>query len=302
MLSALNISKSFGEQVLFSNVTFNVGARDRIAVIGPNGSGKTTLFEIQAGNVSPDSGSVTRRRDITIGYAKQEIMPYSRSTLLNEVVNASSKLTGLSHRIQVLHDALAEGGDNPASQPIPAKAGNQEAGADSIPVENEKTTEELLHELGELQHKFEAAGGYNVEHEAEVILSGLGFRKTDFCRPLNEFSGGWLMRVALAKLLIQNPDLLLLDEPTNHLDLESCIWFENYLKAYQGAVLVTSHYRAFLNRVANKIISIEKTMLFSIMVLMTTVGTQQTWRWKLLPAQDLKMKKSAVHRAVPLQS
>jgi ATP-binding cassette, subfamily F, member 3 len=259
MLNALNISKSFGEQVLFSNVTFNVGARDRIAVIGPNGSGKTTLFEILAGNVSPDSGSVTRRKDITIGYAKQEITPYSRSTLLNEVVNASSKLTGLSHRIQVLHDALAEGDENPASQAVPLQneiEGNEER--TPHPVENEKTTEELLHELGELQHRFEAAGGYNVEHEAEVILSGLGFRKTDFCRPLNEFSGGWLMRAALAKLLIQNPDLLLLDEPTNHLDLESCIWFEDYLKAYQGAVLVTSHDRAFLNRVANKIISIEK--------------------------------------------
>jgi ATP-binding cassette subfamily F protein 3 len=232
MLSVQNISKSFGEQYLFSNVTFNVGARDRIALIGPNGSGKTTLFEILAGNLSPDSGTVTRRKDISIGYSRQELTPYSEMTLLHDVTHASDRLTGLAHRIQVLHDALSENGDS-------------------------EDTEELLHELGDLQHKFEAAGGYNVEHEAEVILCGLGFRKSDFDRPLKEFSGGWLMRVTLAKLLILNPDLLLLDEPTNHLDLESCIWFEDYLKSYQGAVLVTSHDRAFLNRVANKIISIE---------------------------------------------
>jgi ATP-binding cassette subfamily F protein 3 len=230
MLSVLNISKSFGERVLFSDVTFNVGARDRIALIGPNGSGKTTLFEILSGNAAPDSGHVTRRKDITIGYARQEITPFSTSPLIEDVITAPARLTALAHRIRVLQESLAEAGED---------------------------IEELLAELGELQHEFEAAGGYDVEHEAEVILSGLGFRKTDFPRPLSEFSGGWLMRVALAKLLILNPDLLLLDEPTNHLDLQSCIWFEDYLRAYQGAVLVTSHDRAFLNRVANKIISIE---------------------------------------------
>jgi ATP-binding cassette, subfamily F, member 3 len=233
MLSVSNISKAYGEQVLFSGVTFNVGARDRIAVIGPNGSGKTTLFEIIVGHVSPDSGSIAMRKDITIGYAQQEITPDSHERLLDHVAHASTKISHLEHRIQVLQEALAEGGD----------------GEDS---------EELLSELGELQHKYEAAGGYNVEHEAEVILSGLGFKEKDFNRSLNEFSGGWLMRVTLAKLLVLNPDMLLLDEPTNHLDLESCIWFEDYLKSYPGAVLVTSHDRAFLNRVARKIIAIEK--------------------------------------------
>jgi ATP-binding cassette, subfamily F, member 3 len=233
MLSISNISKSFGDQLLFSGVTFNVGARDRIAVIGPNGSGKTTLFEIIVGNVSPDSGSASMRKDVTIGYAKQEITPFSHERLLDHVAHASTKIAGLEHRIHVLQEALAEGGDG-------------------------EDAEQLLHELGELQHKYEAAGGYNVEHEAEVILSGLGFKEKDFNRPLSEFSGGWLMRVTLAKLLVLNPDMLLLDEPTNHLDLESCIWFEDYLKSYQGAVLVTSHDRAFLNRVARKIIAIEK--------------------------------------------
>jgi ATP-binding cassette, subfamily F, member 3 len=233
MLSVVNIAKAFGEQVLFSGVTFNVGARDRIAVIGPNGSGKTTLFEIISGNIAPDAGTLTMKKDITIGYARQEITPYSRERLLDHVAHASTRIAGLEHRIKILQEALAEGGDG-------------------------EDEDDLLRKLGDLQHEYEAAGGYNVEHEAEVVLSGLGFKEKDFHRPLNEFSGGWLMRVTLAKLLVLNPDMLLLDEPTNHLDLESCIWFEDYLKSYEGAVLVTSHDRAFLNRVARKIIAIEK--------------------------------------------
>ncbi|MCX5999456.1 MAG: ABC-F family ATP-binding cassette domain-containing protein [Chloroflexi bacterium] len=233
MLSVFNISKAYGSQVLFTNLTFTVSTRDRIAIIGPNGSGKTTIFEIIAGEVTPDSGTVTMRKSVTIGYTRQEIDPFSHDRLLEHVIHACSNLAGLNHRIQILQEALSEEGDD-------------------------DNTERLLHELGELQHRFEAMGGYNVEHEAKTILSGMGFKSQDFSRPLNEFSGGWLMRVALAKLLIVNPDLLLLDEPTNHLDLESCIWFENYLKSYQGAVLVTSHDRAFLNRVARKIVSIEQ--------------------------------------------
>jgi ATP-binding cassette subfamily F protein 3 len=233
MLNVSNISKSYGAQILFAAVTFNIGARDRIAIIGPNGSGKTTLFEILAGNVTPDSGSIAMRKDITIGYTKQEIAPFSQEKLLDNVVRTSTKIAGLAHQIQVLQHALVE------------------------EVDDNNSTE-ILNELGELQHRFEAAGGYSVEHEAAFILSGLGFKKQDFSRPLSEFSGGWLMRVALARLFVLNPDLLLLDEPTNHLDLESCIWFEEYLKSYRGAVLVTSHDRTFLNRVASKIISIEK--------------------------------------------
>jgi ATP-binding cassette, subfamily F, member 3 len=233
MLSVINISKSYGIQDLFSAVTFTIGARDRIAVIGSNGSGKTTLFEILAGNIVPDSGSVTTGNDITIGYARQDITPFSKEPLLDNIINASTRIKGMAHRIQVLQRALEENLD-------------------------EDERHDLLNKLGDLQHKFEAIGGYNVEYEAGYILSGLGFSKQDFARPLSEFSGGWLMRAALASLLVQNPDLLLLDEPTNHLDLESCIWFEDYLRAYQGAVMITSHDRTFLNRIARKIIAIEK--------------------------------------------
>ncbi len=233
MLTISNLSKSYIDRVLFSGVSLSVGARDRIAIIGPNGSGKTTLFEIIIGNVSPDTGNVARRKGITIGYLEQDIKPTSKRPLLEDVTASSTEITGLAHRMQVLREELAE-------------------------VPDTENSTELLYELGELQHKFEAAGGYDVEYEAKTILSGLGFAESDFERPLSNFSGGWLMRAELAKLLFLNPDLLLLDEPTNHLDLESCVWFENYLNTYQGAVLVISHDRAFLNRVVKKVLAIEQ--------------------------------------------
>jgi ATP-binding cassette subfamily F protein 3 len=232
MISVSNISKAYSGRILFSVVTFNVGVRDRIAVIGPNGSGKTTLFEIMTEKVMPDSGSITMRKGTTVGYLEQEVKPFSQQQLLEEVATTSTRITSMAHRIEVLQAALADG------------------------VEEEDKAG-LLHELGELQHSFEAAGGYNAEYEAKTVLSGLGFSESDFYRPLNEFSGGWQMRAALAKLLLISPDLLLLDEPTNHLDLESCIWFENYLGTYKGAVLVTSHDRAFLNRVASRVLALE---------------------------------------------
>ena len=228
MLTISNLSKSYGARTLFAGISVNVSARDRIAIIGPNGSGKTTLFELIAGTITSDSGTVSMHKGTSIGYLEQEIRPSSKRRLLDDVAGASSRLKWMEHRIQILQEELAE---------------------DISP--------ELMRELGELQHQFEAAGGYDAEYEAEKILCGLGFAESDFQRSLNEFSGGWLMRAALAKLLLQNPDLLLLDEPTNHLDLESCIWFEEYLKSYQGAVMVTSHDRAFLDRVVSKVLAFD---------------------------------------------
>ncbi len=232
MLSVVNISKRFGNNILFSDVTFNVGIRDRIALIGPNGAGKTTLFEIITGNIAPDSGNMSHPKNITIGYSKQETESFSNTPLLDEIVGSSTKNANLANRINVLQEAVSK------------------------ETENDKL-DSLLNELGELQIKFEAEGGYNVEYEAETVLFGLGFSKEDMNRPLKEFSGGWLVRASLAKLLVLNPDLLLLDEPTNHLDLDSCIWFEGYLASYSGAVLITSHDRTFINRIADKIIAIE---------------------------------------------
>jgi ATP-binding cassette subfamily F protein 3 len=232
MITISNISKEYIDNVLFRNVSFNVSARDRVAVIGANGSGKTTLFEIITGSIRPDTGSITLRRGTTMGYLKQDIVSSSTKKLLEDIVSSSTEITGMAHRIDVLRQDLAEETDP-------------------------ETSTELMTQLGELQNRFEAAGGYDADYEARTVLSGLGFKESDFNRPLTEFSGGWVMRAELAKLLFTNPDVLLLDEPTNHLDLESCIWLENYLDKYQGAVLVTSHDRAFLNRVVTKVLAIE---------------------------------------------
>ena len=232
MLNVTGISKSYSDQELFSGVSFNVGMSDRIAVIGRNGTGKTTLFEIIAGNIMPDSGSISLRRDTAIGYLRQDIQTSSGRTLLEHVSSSSHVVSDLAHKIRLIQEDLAEEKDK-------------------------ETVTGLLKELGELQHLYEAKGGYDSEHEAKIVLSGLGFAETDFGRALSEFSGGWQTRIELARLLFLNPDILLLDEPTNHLDLETQRWFENYLKRYHGAVLVTSHDRAFLNNVASKILSIE---------------------------------------------
>lgn len=233
MLSVTNISKSYNASSLFSDISFNVGMKDRIAIIGQNGTGKTTLFEIITGNIAPDSGSVAMRRDVVIGYLRQDIMPTSEQRLLDEVVSSSANINTMTHKIKLIHEELEDEKD-------------------------ETAVAALLEELGELQHKFELSGGYNIEHEARIILSGLGFTEADFSRRLSEFSGGWLTRVELAKLLFLSPDILILDEPTNHLDLEAIRWFEGYLVSFPGAILVTSHDRAFLNNVARKIISFER--------------------------------------------
>jgi ATP-binding cassette subfamily F protein 3 len=231
MLRADNISKSYADRVLFAGINFDIGDRDRVALIGANGSGKTTLFDIVAGVTLPDSGQIIKSKDSTIGYLHQDINPTSKNKLLDEVESASKEIREIAEKIDAIHKAL-----------------------ESADTSNH---EKLLNQLGALQHSYELAGGYDVHHEAQAILSGLGFKQTDYERPLSEFSGGWLMRAELAKLLLIKPDLLLLDEPTNHLDLEAQIWFEKYLSAYRGAVMVTSHDRAFLNRVVNRVLAIE---------------------------------------------
>jgi len=232
MLTVSNISKSYNDQELFSGVTFTVGMSDRIAVIGRNGTGKTTLFEIITGNIIPDSGSVSVRRGTAIGYLRQDVQPSSERNLLEYVSGSSELVSNLEHKIALVQEDLAEERD-------------------------EETVNGLLRKLGELQSLYEAKGGYSSEHEAKIILGGMGFAPSDFERPLSEFSGGWRTRIELTRLLFLSPDVLLLDEPTNYLDLETQRWFETYLKRYRGAVLVTSHDRAFLNNVVSKVIAIE---------------------------------------------
>jgi ATP-binding cassette subfamily F protein 3 len=230
MLRISNFSKSYAQRVLFAGLDCNINPGDRIALLGPNGSGKTTLLDIIAGNTAPDTGQIIKQKDLTIGFLKQDINPSKEKQLLEGVLSGSPKMAAMISRISVIQETLSRETDN---------------------------HERLLRELGELQSEFEAAGGYDIEHEAKTILSGLGFRQSEFMFSLNQFSGGWLMRAELARLLVVKPNLLLLDEPTNHLDLEACIWFEKYLLRYEGAIIVTSHDRAFLNRVVKRIVAIE---------------------------------------------
>ena len=231
MLSAANVSKAYGDRVLFSHLNLNIAAGECIALIGANGSGKTTLLDILAGDMSPDTGSISRKRNVTIGYLKQEYPWFSGRTLIEEVLEESSEVTALRDRITATHESLS------------LKTCSDNHG-------------ELLQQLSRLQSALAAADvGYR-EHEAKAILSGLGFNQNDFLRPLDEFSDGWLMRAALGKLLVMKPDVLLLDEPTNHLDLEANLWFEKYLSSFRGAVVVTSHDRAFLNQVATMVLGI----------------------------------------------
>ena len=232
MLVASDISKTYSTRTLFSGLTLSVAAGERIALVGPNGSGKTTLMDILAGDTVPETGGISRQRNVTIGYLKQEPATFNGRPLLQEVLDVGPEVDALRDRIAATREALSSEAD-------PVKQGG------------------LMQRLSQLDTALEAAGRGDREHEAEAILSGLGFKQGDFLRPMGEFSGGWVMRAGLARMLFREPSLLLLDEPTNHLDLDANLWFEKYLASFQGGVIVTSHDRAFLNQVATKVLAIE---------------------------------------------
>ncbi len=235
MISIQNLQKSFGGRVLFRDASLRISARDRVALVGPNGAGKTTLFEMIAGNDSRDGGEIVIARGIRVGYLPQEILPQGNREVLKEVLSVAGDITTIEHRLKALEADMAE----------------------APPEEAER----LAHEHGELLHHFERIGGYTIENEAKRILTGLAFRETDLSRSVETFSGGWRMRIALAKLLLVNPDLLLMDEPTNHLDLNSVIWLEEFLRAYEGAIAVISHDRQFLNNLCTSVVEIEGARL-----------------------------------------
>jgi ATP-binding cassette subfamily F protein 3 len=218
------VSKAYGDRVLFREVTWQLGGRERIGLVGPNGVGKTTLCRVLAGLDAPDTGRVSRARETTVGYLPQEAAGEARGSVLDEVLSGFPEVWQLERQLEALAAQLHAAPDDA-----------------------------LTARYGDLQHRFEARGGYRLETEARVVLSGLGFREAEVARPLAEFSGGWRMRAALARLLLQRPTLLLLDEPTNHLDLESLGWLESYLDAYDGTVVVVSHDRYFLNRMVTTI-------------------------------------------------
>jgi ATP-binding cassette, subfamily F, member 3 len=238
VIDVQGIRKAFGDRVLFRNASIRIGARDRAALVGPNGSGKTTLVEMIAGIQRPDGGEITVPKDAVVGYLPQETDELRGSTVLAEVLSAGQAMTEAGHRLEVLQRDLAET-DDPAD------------------------IDRLLAEFGHLQARFETLGGYSLEAEAATICAGLGFREQDLDKRVEELSGGWMMRVALAKLLLANPDCLLLDEPTNHLDLESVVWLEGFLASYEGAVVLISHDRDVMNGVATRVVEVEDQRLVS---------------------------------------
>ncbi|MGH9195619.1 MAG: ABC-F family ATP-binding cassette domain-containing protein, partial [Acidimicrobiia bacterium] len=236
MLSVSNLWKAFGGQDLFKGASFRVNPGDRIALIGPNGSGKSTLFDTLVGEESVDKGEIGRPSDLAIGYLRQETDDLRGNSVLEEVISGKPELGDASHRLHELEHKIAEAPEGESAR--------------------------LLNQYGRLRESFEASGGYEIEHEAKKILGGLAFRPQDFSRLTETFSGGWMMRIALAKLLVARPDLLILDEPTNHLDLASVEWLEKFLQGYGGTILFTSHDREFINGFARKIVEVRDHKLF----------------------------------------
>jgi len=231
-LTLSNVTKSFGERVLFSDVSMHVAGRARVALVGPNGAGKTTLLEIISGEMQPDGGTVTVGKGEVVGYLKQEAIEMAGRSALEEVLTVASEVTSLEHRISVLEADIAE-------------------------ETEEDERERMLSEYARITERFEHLGGYTIEADARAVMTGLGFRERDMQKQTEEFSGGWLMRIALAKILLQSPDILLLDEPTNHLDLESVTWLEGFLRNYDGAILLVSHDRAFMDGLVDRVAEID---------------------------------------------
>ena len=235
MLTISGLDKAFGSRDLLRDAQLFVGARDRIALVGLNGTGKTTLLEMIAGHQAPDAGDISLARDVVVGYLAQETDSLRGKGLLEEVLSAGSEVTQAAHRLQVLE------------QEIETTSGSER--------------DKLVAEYGRLHDRFSTLGGYSLEFEARRILAGLGFKEPDLDRRTETFSGGWLMRIALAKLLLAGPDLLMLDEPTNHLDVESVEWLERFLHAYEGAILLISHDRDFINGLATRVVEIDGATL-----------------------------------------
>ena len=231
LVTIAGVSKSHAAQHLFSDVGLMISAGRRIAVVGPNGAGKTTLLELITGDQEPDAGTITRAREVVIGYLRQEVAQTRGRSVLAEVLAGAGEVSGIERRMRHIEAEMED------------------------PDDDEELAE-LMDEYGRLQHRFEALGGYGMEAEARRILAGLGFADGDVERDIGQFSGGWMMRVALARLLLQNPDVLLLDEPTNHLDLASVEWLQGFLADYAGAIVLVSHDRDFINEIANRVVEL----------------------------------------------
>jgi ATPase subunit of ABC transporter with duplicated ATPase domains len=232
MISFSNINKQYGKQLIFVEASFQLNPGEKVGLVGPNGSGKTTLFRMVMREEEADEGEVSVPKKLTIGYFRQDVEEMTGRPVLDEAIAGSGRVGDLHHELEDLHRAMNDPG--------------QADGMDRI-----------LARFGEVQEEYEHLGGYTLEAQAREVLHGLGFQDDQIDGDVGALSGGWKMRVALARVLLGRPDVLLMDEPTNHLDIESIIWLEQFLKSYPGALLMTSHDRDFMNRIVSKIAEID---------------------------------------------
>lgn len=231
MVSFNAVTKQQGSKILYSNGSFQLNPGEKVGLVGPNGAGKTTVFRLIMGEESVDAGSISRPDKIRVGYFSQNIEEMKGRTVLQEVLSAGN-LDSITEQIKILEEKLQD------------------------PNLTEDDMMSTVEKYGELQSEFESIGGYDLESRAKEILGGLGFSNEDMLVDVGQYSGGWKMRVSLAKILLLVPDVLLMDEPTNHLDVESIVWLESWLNSFKGSVLMTSHDRDFMNRLVTKIIEI----------------------------------------------
>src|SRR5688572_22310434 len=232
MISFSRISKQYGKQVLFVDATLQLNPGEKVGLVGPNGSGKTTLFRMIVGEEQPDDGDVSVPRRSTVGYFRQDVEEMSGRSVLDEAIAGSGRVGELHHELESLQHAMAD----------PSRADDMSR---------------ILERFGEVQEEYDHLGGYALESQAREVLAGLGFDDERIDGDVGLLSGGWKMRVAMARVLLGKPDILLMDEPTNHLDIESIVWLENFLKALPGTLLMTSHDREFLNRIVTRIAEID---------------------------------------------
>ncbi|MGN0076534.1 MAG: ribosomal protection-like ABC-F family protein [Parafannyhessea sp.] len=262
------ITKSFGGRVLYTAATLQLNAGERWGLVGPNGAGKTTLLKILMGLEEPDEGTVSFAKDTTVGYLEQETKLAGEKSALAEVIDSAKEIKSLERKIKDMEHQISV-----------------------MPEGDEQYA--LLEKYGAAQDRYERLGGYELDARARQILGGLGFPVEDFDKPAKEFSGGWQMRIALSKLLLRHPDLLLLDEPTNHLDLESVKWLEGFLSGYDGAVLLVSHDRAFMDACVSHVAALENKRL------MTYTGNYSSYlKQREDNLEQLRAKRAAQERDI----
>jgi len=232
MISFSNINKQYGKQLVFVDASFQLNPGEKVGLVGPNGSGKTTLFRMVVGEESPDEGEVSVPKKLTVGYFRQDVEEMQGRSVLDEAIAGSGRAGDLHHELEDLQRAMED----------PERADEMDR---------------ILDRFGHVQEEYDHLGGYALEAQAREVLHGLGFEDDQIDGDVGALSGGWKMRVALARVLLGRPDVLMMDEPTNHLDLESIIWLEQFLKSYPGALLMTSHDREFMNRIVTRIAEID---------------------------------------------